>query len=338
MRICYLLSHSALMYSEVTLLQRLGHNVYLPLAEKQIEGSMSARRNIALDSHVMDVLDAYNPYQHRPSDRVINVLTEHFDLIIMCLIDMSFMKRIASLCNKPIFIRVFGREHPANYASFLANVKAHSNVNFLASYKQVIAHEPVATRNRFAFLPLPVNYHMSQYEGTWKGDVPSIMFVCSYIDHNPYYSDIYNAFKQDFGMFAHRVYGKQPAAGRLVAADACIVPNCSDAQYVAALQSHKVMFYHNREPRHIHYHPIEAVQIGMPVVFMSGGLFDAFTDGKSSGRCTDIDEARTKIARVMSDDRDFIERVIADNRRVLEHFSEEQYKTHLDWILATHCI
>lgn len=69
----------------------------------------------------------------------------------------------------------------------------------------------------------------------------------------------------------------------------------------------RIIFYHSQEPRHIHFHPFEAIKAGMPLVFMSGGILDQFGGSKLPGRCTSIEEARQKIRRILDGDQNLID-------------------------------
>ncbi len=54
------------------------------------------------------------------------------------------------------------------------------------------------------------------------------------------------------------------------------------------------MFYHSQSPRHIHYHPFEAIKIGMPLVFMGGGMLDRMGGTNLPGRARTWGEATQK--------------------------------------------
>ncbi len=78
------------------------------------------------------------------------------------------------------------------------------------------------------------------------------------------------------------------------------------------------MFYHSREPRHVHFHPFEAVQSGMPLVFMAGGLLDRLGGRGLPGRAETIDRARGMLRRLLAGDRGLIDAIRDTQPRLLE--------------------
>jgi hypothetical protein len=85
----------------------------------------------------------------------------------------------------------------------------------------------------------------------------------------------------------------------------------------------QVMYYHSREPRHIHYHPLEAIAYGMPVVYLKGGLLDYFDKGNRAGACETEAEAFDKLNRVLSRDEALIEAIRSGQKTILASFRSE---------------
>ncbi|MFT4058199.1 MAG: hypothetical protein QM652_01475 [Legionella sp.] len=108
-------------------------------------------------------------------------------------------------------------------------------------------------------------------------------------------------------------------------------------QYAAIMRTHCVMFYSSTESHHIHYHPFEAIQAGMPLLFMAGGMLDKLGGGNLPGRCKSIKEARTKIKRIFNHDKLFIEHLRLTQAVLLEAMKpencKETYKRNFNLIL-----
>jgi hypothetical protein len=115
--------------------------------------------------------------------------------------------------------------------------------------------------------------------------------------------------------------------------DICIryvIDSASNQKFHEAYQSYRVMFYHSQEPRHLHYHQIEAIQVGMPVIFMKNSLLDRFSNYQSIARCSDLKEAEYKLELILKGNQPFIEEVIKSNQLILDYFSEENYRKNLE--------
>ncbi|MCY2952436.1 MAG: hypothetical protein NTU53_10715 [Planctomycetota bacterium] len=109
----------------------------------------------------------------------------------------------------------------------------------------------------------------------WTGTAPRVLFVCPRITSHPYYyGRIYKNFKRDFGDLPYLIAGAQPKP----VDDDHVVGLLDNVQYEALYRKSRGMYDHSREPRHLRYHPVEAMIYGMPVIHMKGGLLKAFGD------------------------------------------------------------
>ena len=84
------------------------------------------------------------------------------------------------------------------------------------------------------------------------------------------------------------------------------------------------MFYHSQEPRHLHYHPLEAIATGQPLVFMAGGLLESLGGPDQPGLCRTYAEAREKIGRLSDGDSGLGEAIRGRQRAILEHFEPDR--------------
>lgn len=102
----------------------------------------------------------------------------------------------------------------------------------------------------------------------------------------------------------------------------------------SCLAEYQVMFSYSAEYICIADMPLRAMQVGMPVIFMAGGILDTLGGGKLRGRCTSEGEARKKIQKILNGNTRFIAEVVADQDTLLQMFSavivQEQWKN--SWI------
>ena len=304
--IAYLSLHPGLVNGEVKILKDLGYKIYIPKKDNQCEDNINIYRNTDLNNDKLDILDSFNPYIDIPSDIIIDIILENFDIIFVTLLSMNIVHKIALKSNKPIIIRIFGKAGNYNYEDSYKEIAKYPNVYFGMGYKEMLEIEPVHSIHKYIYLPLPPNYYFEPYYNTWRNKTNKIMTVCSYIDESEYYKNIYNNFKKTFGDLPHVIYGRHgimdgviSPLGETIKNDNCIIPNASLDIYTKAFQDNNVLYYHSIEPRHIHYHPIEAIMIGMPVIFLHNSLLDTLTDKNSNGRCKNDIEAKEKILRII---------------------------------------
>lgn len=318
MRVAWLLTHKALLDFEVPLILSLGYEVFVPKITSSDNKNVSSNYfkydaslvNMKEELEILNQCNFYAPI----TDEIKNLLNKHFDI---CFCDLLVWKCNENLFNGKTYIRIFGREHPHNYSSFPSLNNLANNVYLACAYNEIIMYESSHLAAKSVFLPLGINKsHFDNYK--WMNTYKSIAFVCSYIDTNIYYSNIKREFVDNFKDFPYKIYGHNNSGD-----DRVILKN--DADYYNELSKHSVMFYHSKEPRHLHYHPIEAIAIGIPVIYVGGILANI---NKGAGYSKSIEEAREKIKRILNNDEEFIEQVIEDQKVILDYFSYEYCHTY----------
>jgi glycosyltransferase involved in cell wall biosynthesis len=170
-------------------------------------------------------------------------------------------------------------------------------------------------RKRNCFLP--VGLEGESTAELWLGNDRRVFFVCPRIETSPYFKRIYQNFKRDFAGIDYLIGGAQPIA----VDDPNVLGFVSQDQHLKNMRALRVMFYHGTEPNHVHYHPFEAVRAGMPLVFMAGGLLDRLGGKNLPGRCQTIDEARSKVKRILADDNGLIEAIRKSQGSLLDSMS-----------------
>ena len=83
----------------------------------------------------------------------------------------------------------------------------------------------------------------------------------------PYYMEIYKRFISDFDGLPLKILGGNQPGGGGDLDDARIVGRLPDDDYHRLISSARVCIYHGQSRYHLHYHPIEFMFIGLPVLF-----------------------------------------------------------------------
>jgi hypothetical protein len=196
-----------------------------------------------------------------------------------------------------------------------------------AAYEQIIDHERPFLRRRSVFMPLALPDSLLSADGTWTGGEDRVLFVCPNIDQIDYYRRIYLHFREELGCFPYWIAGRQDLAGvdaPLSTQDESILGYVSRERLDEFLRRCFCMFYHSQEPRHLHYHPLEAIATGMPLVYMAGGLLEPLGGRDQPGMCQTYDEAREKIARLQHGDIALRDAIRSRQRAILQHFEPER--------------
>jgi hypothetical protein len=339
-KIAWLLSHKTLRSAEVPILCSLGFEIW---TQKQVPGvgssnfnngwrsgdvDLSWDRTSTLPPEVLQALNQFNFYDEAITPEIGRYLNTYFELIVTD----CFPNKIAEILRQyrgKVMLRACGREHPNAYTPLLwwggdkgtlsAVREAYSRVWFAAGYPQVVANEIPFMKQRSVVLPVGLPSETLAKHGCWRGGDRRILFVCPSIAASTYYREIYEQFKTRFGSLPHVVAGYQTTPIE----DPSVVGYLPHEEFSQLFETAQVMYYHSREPRHIHYHPLEAIAYGMPVVYLTGGLLDYFDQGNRAGACETEAEAFDKLNRVLSRDEVLIGEIRSGQQNILAPFRPE---------------
>jgi hypothetical protein len=333
-RVLWLLNHSTLRDFEVPLLVKLGKEVFIPKEFPRDESNLSASVTYTYDATLSipsDLLRKMNEFDFYSRDwpaALQDEINANFDIAI-CAFFPGMINAVCKAFEGDIFLRAFGREGNLTYASILegfcdknviGRIKRRDRIWFASAYSNIAQNEPGWLRRIDVTLPigLPKMYYETQNQ--WRGGCNQILFVCPRIKSSRYYNQIYMEFKTHFGDLPHLIAGVQPEA---VVEDPNVTGFVEHQRYQELKNTCAVMFYGSREQRHLHYHPLEAIISGMPLIYMTGGMLHYLTRSKLPGCCDTLDEARQKIIRILNRDKALIETIIKTQKVLANEFSNE---------------
>jgi len=323
MRILYSIYHTGLLLGEAQLLAKLGHEVFVAASCDDVTNFISLPDyKSSYFSSRKTLIDIHNKSISKKPELYNRANEYNIDMIIVSLDYYTNIQNFENSFTGVVMVRFFGREQPYNYDFMYPSLNMAKNKYIIAcAYNEVIEHEHVQNRSKLKLLSLPLKFSISS--DTWigrNGPEEKIMFVCSDIK-NPYYWNIYCSFIKNFGDLPYSIFGQQYANIENIPN---LVSNLTEDEYYGEMVKYKVMFYHSTEPRHLHFHPIEAIKIGMPVIYMKNSLLGKYAPENVSA-CLTVEEAKEKVKRVLNNDYELIDNIISQNKRILEYFSEEQY-------------
>lgn len=328
-RILWLINHTTLRKFEVSMLKDLGFEIYCPKMYPYDEGNLSASVDYSFDDtltlpqNIISKLNNINFYEEVDDD-IIEIINEYFGMVFIAFFPKQ-LKYIVDAFEGNIVLRAFGLGGEESYTKILIELFGigfiekieHLGNRFIfgAAYENLaeIECDVLKSKNKF----LPIGLSDAYVNNKWTGGDQRILFVCPRINTSPYFKKIYKDFKENFKGFDYLIGGAQPIA---VLNDKRVLGFIPWEQYEYNMTKLDVMFYHSQESRHLHFHPIEAIKNGMPLIFMAGGMLDKLGGTKSSGRCTTLEEAKIKIKNIFNGDRRLIKDIIESQTDILKNF------------------
>jgi len=340
------INHTTLRRFEGEVITHLGYELFVPKVIPLDEANKSASVDYSYDATLtipradLDILNEQDYYNQPLGERQIELLNKYFDTAIIAFFPVIFDQFIRFFRGK-ILLRPFGLAHVHTYMDvcrdslpadfFTVLERARNRFYFAQAFPMLSSVEHGIFLNRAITLPLGMPEIVKP--DSWSGEVPRVLFVCPRINTSPYYTRIYEDFKRDFGEYPHVIAGAQPIE---VTNDPSVSGFISRDTLNEWIQTHRVMYYHSTEPRHLHYHPLEAIQAGMPLVFMKESMLYELGGRDQIGACDSIAEARAKVGRLLDGDPALVAEIIRQQRRILEHFSWEYCVPEWKRVLSEH--
>ncbi|MPR11896.1 glycosyltransferase [Microvirga tunisiensis] len=293
------------------------------------EGNLSASVDFSRDAtltipkHELDILNEHDFYNGMTPE-VAEIANKHFDVAFCAFFPRQLAALVRNFRNV-IVLRPFGLSNGQTYTDitinslgyyFMHEIERRQGTFWFGQAYDHLAHIETGVFKRRA-VTLPLGLQDAHVSHIWTGTDPRILFVCPRINTSSYYKNIYNNFQRTFAGLPYIIGGAQP----IPVSDPNVTGHLSNDEYGRVMREARLMFYHSQEEHHLHYHPLEAVRVGMPLIFMAGGMLDKLGGEKLPGRCSSERQARQKVERVLSGDKRFISAVIKSQSALLSAVS-----------------
>lgn len=324
-RILYNLNHAKLVSNEVPLLLSLGYEVYVPKKmpenlNEAISAGISTRFDSSLTIPKRDLmlLNAHNFYDERTwSKRVAEVIENNFCLVITAAFETP-ISTFLSYTSLPVGIRVFGLEANLTYSDAFSPetkqliLEQQSRCVFLSAFTQLALVE-TDFKDMFRFAPVACEptgpYHVRDVNHR------AVLFQCSRININPYYTHKAKKFIADFSDSGldYSIYGTELSSFN----DSHNLGRPTSREINLLFATYSAMYYDSMEPRHLHFHPVEAMYAQMPVVFLQQSMLESLMP-YSPAKSKDVREAKKKLLRLVLGDRKLEEEIIWHQNALLQ--------------------
>jgi hypothetical protein len=330
-----MLNHRRLMPEELDILRSFGFVVFtprmLPSGTEWRSAVLEAnpdRQAMQLPSETLALLEGYHFYERPWTPTLSSILNEHFEMVVTAFYPAPFISAVR-LFQGRVVARAFGREGGANYASLAATWQQPGLEDDIAvlgkrfvfgqAYPVLTEVEGPLLAERSVTLPIPLPSWVASAAGGWTGAGRELLFLCPLITASAYYGRVYRQIKQVAGDLPHRIFGHQTTAVN----DPAVAPPTDDPTLLSLYARAAAFVYPSPEPRHLHYSPLEAMAVGVPVLYLQGALLDRLAGQVLPGACSGLDEMRAKAAALAHGDSNLSAAVRAAQSVLLERFAPD---------------
>jgi hypothetical protein len=209
----------------------------------------------------------------------IELLNRHVDVLYVTVLP-NLAIRLADVFHGTVIFRPFGHGALNNYTNIARHLNAVpeqlvGKVNYhwvpiLSTLQEI--EDPRVCANATHLGAYVTESRLGGKRWSPSQSQPYVVETIPRINKQQYYLDIYHQYRKDHGHLPLRILGgNQPRGGDI--GDDAIIGFLSDEEYYNMAVNARVSIYHGRSRYHIHYHPIEFMAIGVPVLFHSESAF-----------------------------------------------------------------
>lgn len=347
-RVMCLLTNSSVRDFEVTMMKIVGiKEVFLPKIyprSKSVESTSidySQDVSLTIPANELAVLNMVDWYTS-PGKDAWNIANKYFEAIIFIGNEYLIFKDITSNFRGAIILRAYGTPKAFTYTDTLYKI---SNGLLFGQLARIGSRFFLAETNRYLdpgendilkrrHIYLPTGIPENNAQNNWIGHCKKVYFICPDIELNTTNKNTYKTFVRDFYNFEYLIAGAQI----LPVSSPKVLAGTAATEHTTHFREFRVMFYNSTERDYLDRHPFEAILVGIPLVFMAGGVLDEIGGVDQPGRCNSIEEARKKIRRILDDDLELICNIKEHQSRLINAMRPEScrqaWKCGLERILG----
>lgn len=303
----WLINHGTLGNWELPLLKENGYNfVFTPQSIPSNPVFTSGTideinwQNFSIKREEIKILSAQDWYGQieQASAEAANA---HFEIAFVTA-DPTQVMNILKGFKGQVVIRLFGLDSGRTYSDlykqsyspfewkFLIN-NLHRIV-FASGYKEILLNEEEWITKNSVYLPIGLPQKSTN---DWSGEIERLFAVVPRIEAGSYFSNLLKSHYRMAGTNEIVIGGRQ----HLLFEDKRILGALDDSMFYSEMLSSRAMIYASKEASHVHYHPLEAMQSGMPVVFYRDSLLGTLLGKDLVGGVNSKREARGLSRRLL---------------------------------------
>lgn len=318
---------------EADLIRRLGFEVFTPKiipASGFRSGAVTHEfdATLSIPPRALSRLNAVNFYEGQWSPQTVKLLNRYFKTLFVMPHGECLREAVEKFDGR-IVLRAFGLDSDTTYADVIERLHSPRTLRkiealgdrfvFGEGYDNLHLIEPHPIASRAVHLPLGAPLGLLAQQPTWANIDRRILLSCPSIGVDAYYARVYGEFRSQFGDLPYVVSGVQEQRIE----DDNVLGFVDDEDLSRLYSTCSVLYYPSREPRHVHYTPVEAAAAGQPIVFYRGSLLDHLTGGDARGGVDTPTEARALIERLLAGDRDLATELVESQRRLRHRFDDQ---------------
>ena len=329
-----MINHETLALWEIPLLEKAGFSyIFTPQSIPNnpvfTSGSViqSKSKNFLLSEDDAKHLAKQNWYGEIDS-KASRIANENFEMAFTTA-DPNQVITLLNAFDGLIIVRLFGldgdrtyselyRSHFTPYELQLFKNNLHRIV-FALGYRELLEPEDPWIRERCVFLPIGLP---ERPDLNWEGSSDKVLAVVPRIEPGSYY-ETNLANHEKMSPRSNLIIGGRQ---HLKFSDERILGSLQRTEFNDFLRTSRCMVYASKEARHVHYHPLEAMQIGLPVVYLKGTLLSRIVGEDNDGAVKNYKRAK-RIVRKMIRNKKFATKVGEKQKKLVRQIERDNLES-----------
>ncbi len=279
-------SHTTLSHEEIPLYLQTGFRIvplltdmstfsYQPSLDSLLCNDWKATVGLPTDVvHRLQALPIFGNSGLNPiSNETLELLNEYVDIAYITVLP-NLAIQLTECFNGSVVFRTFGHGALNTYSRIAKALGA--DLTKLAASNNYVWCPILSTLQDVEEAPMWSNpVHVGCFvtpsrlgSATWNAEDSKrvVIETIPRINKQPYYRDIFHKYARDFGELPIRILGGNEVLGGELN-DTRIAGTLSNGEYHREISTARISIYHGTSPFHLHYHPLEYMTLGVPVLF-----------------------------------------------------------------------
>ncbi len=326
-RIFWLGMHKILVQTELKRLRALGYEVFNPpylsnIADQSANLNWDSTQETTLPKDVFDKLASTNFFYEKVDASVQNILNEYFGSVVVTINPMWLETILEGYLGRVVY-RVYGQSHSLSVEvknrGLTPKVVGNDQFVLMPHAVEALGDEEPWIRANEVIVPYCLTDDIFGYQDAWNAS--SIVDGCVGLTcpniANPYYRAHYEHLKAFYKRDYFRIYGVQLSE----VDDPAVVGTLPRHVLIDEFTKMAAYLYTYDDPRVCYLPPIEAMIVGVPVVFVKGSLLDKYFHCDTPARCDSPEDAMLLTDRIKRGDISLVNEIKKHQGAVRKRYS-----------------
>ncbi len=318
MNIFYAINNEWFVENEIKAFAEKGYNIYIPqMSQISIYSNYGAVSNNSISEEIVNLLDKYDYGKEVICREAIDIINKNFDLLIMDY-NKYLLQSVLMFCEINVILKPIGYFSEDTLLQTIIDDIGYWGVKMMEKkWDKIRISVFMSKHSRFIdkyYAETPLYLPKCTVA---KRKEEKVLAIFNEVKTNDKVNEKFIEFCDIFKDIPHEARGKQLIP---IFNSVNILSIEANEKFSDIIENYKVLYFDQIEGEFPSY-VFDAFAVGVPVVYLTGGIIDLFTDTKMTGACTSAEEGK-KLCKRICKDRKLARKIIQEQYALIEKISE----------------